>query len=141
MSCSAEDARTLHPGSGSGAALVLDLPLSFWGGVDEDGTIVDRHHPQVGTSLTGRVLVMTSGRGSSSSSSVLAELLRSGAGPTAIVLTEPDAIITLGAIVATELYGTEVPVVAVAPEVLAALVDGEQLRVEAAAGEARLLRR
>lgn len=128
------DARTLHPGSGSGAVLALDLPLSFWGGVGEDGTIIDRHHPQVGTSVTGRVLAMTSGRGSSSSSSVLAELLRSGAGPAAIVLTEADAIVTLGAIVATELYGTQVPVVTVTPKVLAALVDGERLSVEADPG-------
>ena len=133
------EVRTLHPGSGSGAVLALDLPLSFWGGVDEDGTIIDRHHPQVGASLTGRVLAMTSSRGSSSSSSVLAELLRSGAGPAAIILTEADAIVTLGAIVATELYGTAVPVVTVTPEVLAGLREGERLTVEAdPGGEARL---
>ncbi len=131
--------RTLHPGTATGAVLRLDLPLSFWGGVDAGGTIVDRHHPQAGTSVTGRVLAMTSGRGSSSSSSVLAELLRSGAGPAAVLLTEADAVVALGAIVTGELYGTLVPVVQVDPAVLDGLRDGEVLRVEAGATSARLL--
>lgn len=125
--------RTLHAGSASGEVLKLDAPLSFWGGVDPDGTIVDRHHPQRGRSVRGRVLAMTSGRGSSSSSSVLAELLRSGAGPTAVLLTEPDAIVVLGAIVAAELYAISTPVVALSPEGFAALVDGETVTVRAEA--------
>jgi predicted aconitase with swiveling domain len=67
------EARTLVAGQASGPALVLEEPLSFWGGVDtETGDIVDVHHPQRGENVSGRVLVMPSGRGSSSSSSVLA---------------------------------------------------------------------
>jgi predicted aconitase with swiveling domain len=95
-----------------GEVLVLTEPLSFWGGVDEtSGAIVDVHHPQYGSSVAGRVLVMPSGRGSSSSSSVLAELIRAGKGPVAILLGERDPIIALGALVAEELYGQTVPVV------------------------------
>ncbi|AXH96286.1 aconitase X swivel domain-containing protein [Ornithinimicrobium avium] len=131
--------RTLHPGSGSGRVLRLDLPLSFWGGVDAGGTVVDRHHPQVGAVVTGRVLAMTSGRGSSSSSSVLAELLRSGAGPAAVLLTEPDAVVALGAIVAEELYALRVPVVLVGAGTFEALRDGEAMTVEAGPVSARLL--
>jgi predicted aconitase with swiveling domain len=98
--------------------LVLDEPLSFWGGMDPaNGEVVDRHHPQAGESLAGRVVVMRSGRGSSSSSSVLAEAIRAGTAPAAVVMAEPDVIVALGSIVAAELYGTEVPVVCVgAPE-------------------------
>ena len=92
--------------------LVLSEPLSFWGGVDEKtGIIIDIHHPQHGQCITGRVLVMPGGRGSSSSTSVLAELIRNGAGPKEIVLDRPDPIIALGALVAEELYGIVVPVV------------------------------
>jgi predicted aconitase with swiveling domain len=106
------DARTLIAGEGGGDALVLDEPLSFWGGVDPaTGEIVDVHHPQRGANVAGRVLVMPSGRGSSSSSSVLAEAIRVGAAPAAIVLAEPDPILALGSIVARELYGKVVPVV------------------------------
>lgn len=92
--------------------LWLDEPLSFWGGVDrQTGEIVDRRHPQAGTTVSGRVLVMPSGRGSSSSSSVLADTLRAGTGPAAIVVKEPDPILSIGALVADELYGIWCPVV------------------------------
>ena len=106
------DARTLVPGTAEGRALVLDEPLSFWGGVDpETGDITDVRHPQHGASVTGRILVMPSGRGSSSSSSVLTEAIRVGTAPAAIVLGEADPILALGAIVARELYGKATPVV------------------------------
>ena len=101
----------LHAGEGEGAVLALDAPLSFWGGVHEaEGTVVDVHHPQHGAALAGRVVLMPSGRGSSSSSSVLAELIRNGHAPAAILLREPDPIVALGALVAAELYGRQVPV-------------------------------
>lgn len=123
-------------GDASGPALVLDEPLSFWGGVDPaTGDIVDVHHPQVGANVAGRVLIMPSGRGSSSSSSVLAESIRAGTAPVAIVLFEPDPILALGAIVARELYGRMIPVV-VAPE--AALRTGELVTIRAEADSARI---
>ena len=110
--------RTLVPGRATGEVLVLDEPLSFWGGVDPaSGEIVDVHHPQRGANVTGRVLVMPGGRGSSSSSSVLAEAIRAGTAPAAVVLLEPDPIVALGAIVARELYGVVVPVVVGRPDV------------------------
>ncbi|MFB3051774.1 MAG: aconitase X swivel domain-containing protein, partial [Acidimicrobiia bacterium] len=66
-------------------------PLSMWGGVDtESGRIVDATHPQSGESLAGKIVVLPSGRGSSSSSSVLAEMLRIGTGPAGMILEEPD---------------------------------------------------
>ena len=108
------EGRTLVPGEARGPALILSEPLSFWGGLDPaTGAIVDVHHPQRGVVVTGTVLVMPGGRGSSSSSSVLAESIRAGTAPAAIVLTESDPIIALGALVARELYGTSIPVVVV----------------------------
>ena len=48
--------------------VALGEPLSFWGGFDQDtGRIIDRHHPQFDTTLTGRVVLMSRSRGSSSS--------------------------------------------------------------------------
>jgi predicted aconitase with swiveling domain len=126
------EARTLVAGEGEGEVLVLDEPLSFWGGIDPaTGAIVDVHHPQRGEVVAGRVLVMPSGRGSSSSSSVLAEAVRAGTAPAAIVLREPDPIVALGAIVARELYGIALPVV-VATE---AVPRGSRVRIAAATGE------
>jgi predicted aconitase with swiveling domain len=107
--------RALAPGVATGEVLVLDEPLSFWGGVDPaTGTVIDVHHPQHGAELAGKVVAMPSGRGSSSSSYVFAETIRAGTTPAAIVLAEPDAILALGAIVAAELYGVEIPVIVAA---------------------------
>jgi predicted aconitase with swiveling domain len=107
-------------------ALVLAEGLSLWGGMDPaTGELIDAHHPQRGAILSGRVVVMPSARGSSSSASVLAEAVRAGTAPAAIVLGEPDLILAIGAAVAEELYGVRVPVVVLPPDELAAIVDGE----------------
>ena len=109
-------------------ALVLDEPLSLWGGLDPtSGTIVDVHHPQRGASVSGRVLVMPAGRGSSSSASVLAEAARLRTAPVAIVLCEPDLILAIGAAVAEELYGVRIPVVVAAAADYAQIRDGVPL--------------
>jgi predicted aconitase with swiveling domain len=101
----------LTGGDAEGPVLRLEQPVSFWGGVDgSSGEIVDPAHPQRGEVVAGKILVMPHGRGSSSSSSVLAELLRVGAGPAAIILDEPDAILVGGAVVATELYHVTCPI-------------------------------
>jgi predicted aconitase with swiveling domain len=113
-----------------GPALVLSEALSFWGGVDAaDGTIIDRHHSQAGETVRGRVLVMPSGRGSSSSSSVLAETIRAGTGPVAIVLAEPDGILALGALVASKLYGTMTPVVVVDDATYRSIASGMEIEI------------
>lgn len=114
----------------SGRALVLDEPLSLWGGMDPaTGEVIDVHHPQRGASLAGRVVVMRSGRGSSSSASVLAEAVRARTAPAAILLAEPDLILAIGATVAEELYGTAVPVLVLSPAQLSAITDGVEIRI------------
>jgi predicted aconitase with swiveling domain len=121
----------LAPGSAEGLALVLYEPLSLWGGVDPaTGTIIDRRHPQRGASASGRVLIMPAVRGSSSSSSVLAETVRAGCAPAAILLGEPDLILPVGAAVAEELYGRRVPIVLLAAADLAGIVDGQHLVID-----------
>jgi predicted aconitase with swiveling domain len=88
--------------------LRLSEPLSFWGGIDpQTGRIIDASHPQVGESISGKILRMPHSRGSSSSPSVLAESLRLGTGPAAIVLDRPDLMVMLGVVVARLLYGIE----------------------------------
>jgi predicted aconitase with swiveling domain len=127
-----DDVRTLAPGQATGGALVLTAPLSFWGGLDPaTGRIIDQRHPQRGVPVTGRALVMPGGRGSRSSSSVLAEAIRAGTGPAAILLSEPDLIITLGALVAAEMYGQTVPVVVLPPVLYATISTGDAITIDA----------
>lgn len=126
------ETRPLVAGSAVGEALVLEEPLSFWGGLDQDsGRIIDARHPQHGASVTGRVLVMPAGRGSSSSSSVLAEALRSGHGPLGIVLGSSDAIVALGALVVELLDGRACPVVLLGETDYRRLRTGDRLAIEA----------
>jgi predicted aconitase with swiveling domain len=114
----------------AGAALVLREPLSLWGGMDPaTGELIDAHHPQRGASLAGRVVVMPAARGSSSSASVLAEAVRAGVAPAAIVLGEPDLILAVGAAVAEELYQRVVPVVVLPAQRLSEIHDGARVRV------------
>ena len=117
-------------GDAEAPALVLSAPLSFWGGIDVGtGRIIDRSHPDLGTSVTGRILVMPGGRGSSSSSSVLAEAIRCGTGPAGIILSIPDPILTVGALVAQALYGVRCPIVVCDASGVA---TGDRLRMHAA---------
>ena len=105
-------ATCLVKGSGSGQALILDEPLSLWGGLNpQTGEIIDRRHPQSGRIVTGRVLILPAGRGSSSASSILLEAVRAETAPTAIITAEADSILALGAVVAQEIYGQSLPVV------------------------------
>ena len=107
--------RFLVPGTASGPVFAT-APLSFWGGVDpQSGTVIDRSHPAYGTPLAGTVLVMSAGRGSSSSSTVFAEAIRLGTAPAAILLAEADPILVVGALVAARLYGRACPLVLLAP--------------------------
>ena len=108
---------TLVEGRASGDVFALAEPLSFWGGFDaKTGLVIDRRHPDCGACLTGRIVVVEAARGSSSGSSVLAEAIRAGTAPAAFILSTRDAILTVGAQVALELYGTACPIVVVSPD-------------------------
>jgi hypothetical protein len=117
--------RLIAPGRARAPALVLDEPLSLWGGLDPaTGRVIELRHPQHGATVSGRVLVLPAARGSSSSASVLAEAVRAGTAPAAIVLGEPDLILALGAAVAEELYGVQIPILVLPANDLAAIRDG-----------------
>ena len=129
--------RTLVTGEATGPILLLSEPLSFWGGMDvATGRIIDQHHPQVGQCLTGSILVMPAGRGSSSSSSVLAEAIYAGTAPAGVILSESDVIVALGAMVAKELYGLACPVVVMAN---CDWRDGTRMRLDATVSDALCL--
>ena len=125
------EGRPLLAGVAAGSALVLRGPLSFWGGVaPATGLIIDTHHAARGQRVTDMILVLPHGRGSSSSSTVLAECLSAGTGPRAILLGEADGILLLGALVARELGVAYCPVV-VLGDVWQRIATGDVVRVSA----------
>ncbi len=122
--------RVLVAGQASGLVLKLDEPLSLWGGLNpETGEIIDRRHPQSGIIVTGRILVLPSGRGSSSASSILLEAVRLKTAPAAIITTEVDGILALGAVVARELYQQSPPLLVLERADYDLLQDGQQVMI------------
>jgi predicted aconitase with swiveling domain len=130
MTASVLQGRVLNPGEADGTAVVLGEPLSFWGGFDPlSGRVIDCHHPEAGTELAGKVLVLPESRGSAGTPACVAEAIRRGTAPLAIVLAKADANIAAGAMVAAELYGREVPVVALSRVDFGRLRTGDRLTV------------
>ncbi|MDH4555652.1 DUF521 domain-containing protein [Pseudomonas sp. BN417] len=123
--------RGLVGGRAQGALLKADIGLSFWGGVDPfTGEVIDRHHPLSGRMLAGQVLAIPSGRGSCTGSSVLLELILNGHAPAALLLAEPDEILTLGVLVAEIMFGRSLPVVCLGQDGFARLAGAKAARIE-----------
>ncbi|MEM7209203.1 MAG: DUF126 domain-containing protein [Pseudomonadota bacterium] len=106
------ESTVLIDGDAAGPALVLDSPISFWGGVDpRTGSITQALHPQNGVVIGGAILVVPAFIGSSSSSAVMLELLHAGLAPAGIITGARDAILCLGILVADEMNWPTIPVV------------------------------
>jgi predicted aconitase with swiveling domain len=113
-----------------GPALVLDAPPSFWGGFDPaTGTITEIRHPNCGARVTEQVLVIETTKGSSGGASMLAEAIRRGTGPAAVVLRRPSLAIAIGTLTPEVLYGTATPYAVVAAGIFDAIRTGDRLRV------------
>ena len=107
-------AQVLVAGEASGDVVASREMLSFWGGVDPaTGVVIDHRHPLRGRSLAGAVVVLPKGKGSSTGSYVLLDLLAAGVAPAGIVMSRIDEIIALGVVVHEEFNGPAMPVLLV----------------------------
>lgn len=123
--------RPIVPGTAEGLALVSREPLSFWGGVNpRTGEIIDRRHELSGKIVTDKVFVFPTGRGSSTSSAVLMQSIKSGVAPAAIVNLSVDPILALGSIVSDELYHRAVPILILAEEDFLSIRNDDHLAVK-----------
>jgi uncharacterized protein len=93
--------RTIFRGTTLGEALVSMQPISFFGGVDPDsGMVVEHGHPLEGQSITGKILIFPTGKGSTVGSYTLYRLKMNGLAPRAIINEECETIIAVGCIIA-----------------------------------------
>lgn len=125
-------ARLLTEGAAEGPVLALDEPLSFWGAFEpRTGVIIDVHHPQRGACVRDTMLLMTETRGSGSAPGAIAEAIRLGTAPTAIILVNADINLAVGAEVAATLYGRRCVIACVSEDELQILRGARRLAIAA----------
>ena len=124
-------ARSILPGAAEGVVIATTEALSFWGGVDPaTGKVIDVHHPLHGVCLTGGVLFMPSSRGSCTGSGVLLDLILTGRAPSALVFCEAEDVLTLGALIASEMFGKPLPVLRLDAENFAQFSQASHVRID-----------
>ena len=127
-------ARSILDGMAQGPIIATDEPLSFWGGVDPaTGRIIDVHHPLHARCITGSILMMPSSRGSCTGSGVLLDLILSGRGPAALIFCEDEDVLTLGALIAAEMFARSVAVLRLSAQAFHALSKAGSARIDATA--------
>ncbi|KAJ34448.1 hypothetical protein BW45_03755, partial [Agrobacterium tumefaciens] len=131
MSSAVPQARSILTGAAEGPVISTTEALSFWGGVDPaTGRVIDVHHPLHGVSLTGGVLFMPTSRGSCTGSGVLLDLILTGRAPSALVFCEAEDVLTLGALVAAEMFERALPVVRLDAESFARFSRAAHVRID-----------
>ena len=126
-------ARSILGGAANGPIIATTEALSFWGGVDPaTGLIIDVHHPLHGTCITGAILLMPSSRGSCTGSGVLLDLALTGRGPAALVFCEDEDVLTLGALIAAEMFDRNLPVLRLTADAFRALSAAKSARIDGA---------
>ena len=125
--------RKIFSGTVEGEALVSQMGISFYGGVDPDtGVILEKGHDLEGQSITGKVLVFPSGKGSTVGSYTLYRLKANGMAPAAVINAETETITAVGCII------SEIPCVDRIE--IGKLESGMRLKVDGDAGVVEVIR-
>ena len=92
--------RKIYQGIVKGKALVTQMGISFYGGVDPDtGFILEKDHELYGQNISGRILVFPRGKGSTVGSYTLYRLKKNGLAPAAIINKDCETITAVGCII------------------------------------------
>lgn len=92
--------RKIFGGKVNGEALVSSMGISFFGGVDpETGIVTEKDHDLEGQSISNRILIFPSGKGSTVGSYTLYQLKSKGIAPAAIINAECETITAVGCII------------------------------------------
>ena len=125
-----ENFDTIVSGTASGEALVSELPISFYGGVDpETGKIQDVYNKLQGTCIAGKVLCMPRSKGSCSGSTVVLELIRRGLCPAAILCLEAEPILSLGALIGKKIYNHAMPILTISENDFSRIQNGSHIKI------------
>lgn len=119
--------RKIFGGVAEGEILATSEDISFYGGCDpETGVIVEKGHELEGQSVSGKILVFPTGKGSTVGSYVLYALSKAGKAPLAIINQSTDPVVAVGCII------SEIPTVDQID--IEDLKTGQKVRVDADKG-------
>ena len=92
--------RIIYKGKAEGEALVSEMPISFYGGVDPNtGVVLEKGHQLNGQSIKGKILVFPQGKGSTVGSYTLYRMKKNGTAPAGMINRECETIVAVGAII------------------------------------------
>jgi predicted aconitase with swiveling domain len=92
--------RIIKAGKAEGFALVSTEAISFFGCVDpQTGVVSEKGHVLEGKSVKDAILVFPNGKGSTVGSYALYRLKKNGVAPKAIINSECEPIVAVGAII------------------------------------------
>jgi predicted aconitase with swiveling domain len=115
--------RLIFSGTAAGQVLKSEAPLGLFGHLEpKTGVYREAGHPLDGKCVKGRVLVFPRAKGSTVGSYILYALRKTGKAPAAMILSECDTIVAVGAIIGS------IPTVDSVD--ISALEDGAAVRVK-----------
>ncbi|MDO8841522.1 DUF126 domain-containing protein [Methanocalculus sp.] len=122
--------RSIAKGKASGELIISEAPISFLSGVDpNNGIVIEKGHPLEGICIRDMVLAFPYGKGSTVGSYVIYALKKNGFAPAALINTEAEAIIAVGAII------SGIPMIDRLEEGFSSLKDGTYVTIDGDAGE------
>ncbi|MGH8814348.1 MAG: aconitase X swivel domain-containing protein [Advenella sp.] len=129
--------RKIVKGKASGQAIVTREAISFNGGVDNmTGIVTEPGHELEGQNISGKVLVFSTGKGSTGGSYKIYDMVSRGTAPVAFIQAIPEAITTIGAIIGN------IPVVSgFEQDPTIAILNGDFIELDADAGTVSITRK
>ncbi len=92
--------RKIYKGKTKGKTIVTKDGISFYGGIDPDtGIVVEVGHELEGQSVSGKILVFPTGKGSTVGSYTMYRMKKNNTAPLAIINEKIDTIIAVGCII------------------------------------------
>ncbi len=98
--------RTVSKGIAKGEVILSKEPITFLGGVDpKTGVVIEKGHELEGKSITDKILIFPTGKGSTVGSYVIYQMKKNGTAPAGIINSKAEQIVASGALI------SEIPMV------------------------------
>ncbi len=92
--------RIVYSGQTQGTVLKSEMPISFFGTIDQKTGIIKESNQQLfGQSISGKILIFPHAKGSTVGSYILYALKKNNVAPAGMILEECETIVAVGAII------------------------------------------